>query len=164
MSEILSVNKLLTRQLNIPNYQRPYKWTRKNVSDLFGDIDTAISDSRRPDYTDFKYRVGSVILHNNNGQYDIVDGQQRLITLSLIKHVLDSQYTNDLLTHIFADSVSIENMAKQWLIRYYLTENAYKAGIPAFTETVGGDRNFVVNWAQNKLKNSQFKFYDLVEK
>ena len=64
MSEILSVNKLLTRQLNIPNYQRPYKWTRKNVSDLFGDIDTAISDSRRPDYTDFKYRVGSVILHN----------------------------------------------------------------------------------------------------
>mgnify|MGYP000000144238 FL=1 len=55
-------------------------------------------------------------------------------------------------------------MAKQWLIRYYLTENAYKAGIPAFTETVGGDRNFVVNWAQNKLKNSQFKFYDLVEK
>lgn len=54
MSEILSVNKLLSRQLNIPNYQRPYKWTRKNVSDLFGDIDTAISDSRRPDYTDFK--------------------------------------------------------------------------------------------------------------
>lgn len=55
-------------------------------------------------------------------------------------------------------------MAKQWLIRYYLTENAYKAGIPAFTETIGGDRNFATNWAQNKLKNSQFKFYDLVEK
>ena len=121
MSEILSVNKMLSRQLNIPNYQRPYKWTRKNVSDLFGDIDTAISDSRRPDYTDFKYRIGSIILHNNNGQYDIVDGQQRLITLSLIRHALDSQYTNDLLTHVFADSVSIENIfdnnrfIKEWL-------------------------------------------------
>lgn len=45
----------------LPNYQRPYKWTRKNVSDLFGDIDTAISDSRRPDYTDFKYRIDSII-------------------------------------------------------------------------------------------------------
>jgi hypothetical protein len=55
-------------------------------------------------------------------------------------------------------------MAKQWLIRYYLTENAYKAGIPAFTETILGDRNFAINWAQNKLKSSQFKFYDLVEK
>ena len=110
MSEILSVDKLLSRQLNIPNYQRPYKWTRKNVSDLFGDIDTAISDSCRPDYTDFKYRVGSVILHNNNGKYDIVDGQQRLITLSLIKHALDPQYSNDLLKHVFSDSVSIGNI------------------------------------------------------
>lgn len=36
-------------------------------------------------------------------------------------------------------------MAKQWIIRYYLTEGAYRTGVPAFTETVGGDRNFVVN-------------------
>lgn len=55
-------------------------------------------------------------------------------------------------------------MTKHWLIRYYLTESAYKTGTPAFTETVNGDRNFAVNWAQNKLRNSQFKFYDLVEK
>lgn len=55
-------------------------------------------------------------------------------------------------------------MVKQWLIKYYLTETAFKAGTPSFTETIKGDRNFVVNWAQNKLRNSQFKFYDLVEK
>lgn len=55
-------------------------------------------------------------------------------------------------------------MAKQWLIRYYLNGNAYKTGVPTFTEIVGGDRNFAVNWAQNKLRNYQFKFYDLIEK
>lgn len=55
-------------------------------------------------------------------------------------------------------------MTKKWLIRYYLNEGAYKMGSPAFTETVIGDRNYVINWAQNKLKTSQFKFYDLVEK
>lgn len=55
-------------------------------------------------------------------------------------------------------------MAKKWLIRYYLNEGAYKTGSHAFTETVIGDRNYVVNWAQNKLKTSQFKFYDLIEK
>lgn len=121
MSKIISINKLLDMPLHIPNYQRPYKWTRKNVSDLLGDIDTAITDSRRPDYTDFRYRVGSVILHNNNGQYDIVDGQQRLITLSLIKHAIDSQYENLLLKHVFNDSVSVENIydnncfIKEWL-------------------------------------------------
>ena len=53
---------------------------------------------------------------------------------------------------------------KQWLIRYYLSEGAYKTGYPTFTEIINGDRNFAVNWAQNKLKNSQFKFYDLIEK
>ena len=121
MSEIISVDKLLAMPLNIPNYQRPYKWTRKNVSDLFGDIDTAINDSRRSDYKDFKYRVGSVILHKNNEKCDIVDGQQRLITLSLIKHALDVQYENALLKHVFNDSVSISNIfdnnsfIKEWL-------------------------------------------------
>ena len=41
-------------------------------------------------------------------------------------------------------------MAKQWLIRYYLNEGAYKTGCPAFTETVNGDRNFAGNnrWRQ----------------
>ena len=142
MSEILSVNKLLSRQLNIPNYQRPYKWTRKNVSDLFGDIDTAISDSRRPDYTDFQYRIGSIILHNNNGQYDIVDGQQRLITLSLIRHALDSQYTNDLLTHVFADSVSIKNIfdnnrfIKEWLSMHQNQIEQYKNAFDNLLEVV----------------------------
>lgn len=53
---------------------------------------------------------------------------------------------------------------KQWIIRYYLTESAYRTGVPAYTETIRGDRNFAVNWAQNKLRTSQFKFYDLKEK
>lgn len=52
----------------------------------------------------------------------------------------------------------------KWEIRYYLTEVAYKSGIAAYKETINGDRNYAVNWAQNKLKCSNFKFYDLVQK
>lgn len=142
MSEVISINELLSKQLNIPNYQRPYKWTRKNVSDLFGDIDTAINDSRRPDYTDFKYRVGSVILHNNNGQFDIVDGQQRLITLSLIKHALDSQYTNTLLEHVFKDSVFVGNVfdnnqfIQEWLSMRSKQIEEYKNAFDNILEVV----------------------------
>ena len=55
-------------------------------------------------------------------------------------------------------------MSNKWLIRYYLNESAYKSGCPAFTETINGDRDFAINWAQNKLRTSQFKFYDLTEK
>lgn len=53
---------------------------------------------------------------------------------------------------------------KTFIIKYYLTEGAYRCGIPAFTETIKGSRNYVVNLAQNKLKTSNFKFYEILEK
>ena len=52
----------------------------------------------------------------------------------------------------------------KWEIRYYLTENAYKSGIPAFKEVINGDRQYAINWAQRKIKSSNFKFYDMVQK
>ena len=51
----------------------------------------------------------------------------------------------------------------KWEIRYYLTEGAFKCGIAAYKETLLGDRSYVINWAQNRLKHSEFKFYDLVQ-
>lgn len=36
-----------------------------------------------------EYQVGSVILHENDGYLDIVDGQQRLISISLFLHSLE---------------------------------------------------------------------------
>ena len=53
---------------------------------------------------------------------------------------------------------------KTFIIKYYLTESAYRCGVPAFTETFRGDRNTAVNWAQNKVRTSNFKFYDIQEK
>ncbi len=51
----------------------------------------------------------------------------------------------------------------KWKICYYLNESAYRCGCPAYTEIISGDRMFAVYWAQNKLKYSQFQFYDLIE-
>jgi hypothetical protein len=52
----------------------------------------------------------------------------------------------------------------KWEIRYYLSEVAYKSGVPSFKEIFNGDRNAAINWAQTKVKNSNFKFYDMVQK
>lgn len=107
-------------ELKIPEYQRPYKWTRKNVADLLNDIGTAIEDNRRPGYNGFRYRVGTVIIHNKNDdagnitERNIVDGQQRLITLSLIKRALDPSFTNSLLEHEYKDKVSIGNISDNY--------------------------------------------------
>ena len=75
MAEIKSVDSLLQMDLDIPDYQRPYKWTIQNIEDLLSDITNAISDAER--YRQgFKYRVGTIILHKNEDDiFDVVDGQ-----------------------------------------------------------------------------------------
>lgn len=67
--------------LRIPSYQRPYKWNRKHIRNLFYDLRDAMGKK--------EYQIGSVILHKNDGYLDVVDGQQRLISISLFLHLLD---------------------------------------------------------------------------
>ena len=118
MSEarILSIDQLLGRELQIPPYQRPYKWTKKNITDLLLDIETSIREAKK--YKDFKYRVGTVILHANTEEgkltYDIVDGQQRLLSFLLLKRCLDPNFTCKLLSAKFSDKVTQKNLHKNY--------------------------------------------------
>lgn len=80
---IWSVKELLLilDQLRIPDYQRPYKWTEKNLNALVNDIHEHKDKSA--------YRLGSIVLHRNpnsdsDENIDIVDGQQRTLTLMLL--------------------------------------------------------------------------------
>ncbi|WP_314415227.1 DUF262 domain-containing protein [uncultured Streptococcus sp.] len=76
------VGELLKKgNLRIPSYQRPYKWNRKHIRNLFYDLRDAMGKK--------EYQIGSVILHKNDGYLDVVDGQQRLISISLFLHLLD---------------------------------------------------------------------------
>ncbi|WP_149814624.1 DUF262 domain-containing protein [Serinicoccus marinus] len=75
--EIVTVGELLRRDLHIPDYQRPYKWTVRNVAQLIDDVDTF--------RTYGQYRLGTLILHRDaRGNLNIVDGQQRFTTFCLI--------------------------------------------------------------------------------
>ena len=70
--------------LKIPEYQRPYKWERRHIRNLFYDIREAIKDNKR------EYRIGSIILHSKNDKnLDIVDGQQRLISIALFMYCVN---------------------------------------------------------------------------
>lgn len=81
--------------LTIPDYQRPYKWTAKNVIQLLDDIIEARKDNKAV------YRVGTLILHRDieNGKtcYKIVDGQQRTITFALLLRALGENQQIDFL-------------------------------------------------------------------
>ena len=71
-------------RLKIPEYQRPYKWTAKNANQLLDDIEEAMYSNKEV------YRVGTLILHydEKRKEYNIVDGQQRTITFSLLLRCL----------------------------------------------------------------------------
>ena len=112
MSEarILSVEELLKLNLVIPSYQRPYKWTEKNIRELILDIQKGIEDAKK--YPNFKYRVGTVILYQENDTkpYEIVDGQQRILSLLLLKLCLNPNFPCSLLSATFSDKVTLGNL------------------------------------------------------
>ncbi len=74
--------------LQIPHYQRPYVWSKKSVIKLYSDILQAYHNKDIEEY-----RLGTIILHkdDNNDKYYLVDGQQRLITLSLLIYTLSNK-------------------------------------------------------------------------
>lgn len=79
----VSISELFNKSLKIPDYQRPYRWQHKHVLQLLEDIARNFRGGKF-------YRVGTVILHD----FDIVDGQQRLVTLTLILHFLKNDIPN----------------------------------------------------------------------
>lgn len=79
---IIPLKHLLSMPLAIPTYQRPYSWSVKSTNLLFQDTYQAFKDGIE------EYRLGSVILHKENERYNIVDGQQRLTTLSILFYCL----------------------------------------------------------------------------
>ena len=117
-AEIRSVEELLGWELRIPPYQRPYKWTKKNITDLLLDIETSIRESIK--YEDFKYRVGTVILHANTEEekptYDIVDGQQRILSFLLLSRYLELEcgVVSSLSKHKFSSKVTQKNLHENY--------------------------------------------------
>jgi hypothetical protein len=67
----------------IPAYQRGYRWTPTQVTQLLGDI-REFTKRENPQPEEFYCLQPLVLRPNDDGAYEVVDGQQRLTTLLLI--------------------------------------------------------------------------------
>ena len=76
-------------QFEIPDYQRPYAWTTEQATELFDDLLSAMLDARVSGATS-QYFLGSIVLIKNDREpkSSVVDGQQRLSTLTMLFAVL----------------------------------------------------------------------------
>ena len=60
----------------VPRFQRPYSWEEQQIEEFWQDCVV--------DQTESEYFIGSLVLYKEGGRYGIVDGQQRLTTVTMI--------------------------------------------------------------------------------
>ena len=93
-----TLNEFLTRQIkmNIPIYQRKYNWSLDECKQLFEDILTIGKDETRTSYF-----IGSIVVKKDGeelldplAEVTLIDGQQRITTITLIYCALCNYYKN----------------------------------------------------------------------
>ena len=81
--ELKSVAELQKLAFYIPDYQRGYRWTQRQVEDLLNDIFEFSQKNNAGIYC-----LQPLVVKSLNGPWEVVDGQQRLTTIRLILEVL----------------------------------------------------------------------------
>lgn len=114
----INLNDLFSKALKVPDYQRPYTWTEKQVKPLLEDL---YAFFQKNNANNIPVLLGSTILFKNKiiekeGEkevekdiFEIVDGQQRLTTLAIILHCLGNTNTS-FLSQSFTHQKSIDNI------------------------------------------------------
>lgn len=122
-AELKAIGELPFAQMDIPSYQRPYRWTEENVFQLLQDMYVNRSE----------YRIGSLILHRDNEcgneKLLLVDGQQRVTTLILILSELgwtgwtafQAKYSGDISQETIKSN---KNSIHYWVSHHLPTEEA----------------------------------------
>lgn len=91
LGEARTIRQLLSgTKYSIDYYQREYKWDSKQVTEIIDDLsnkfleDFSSSDDRKAVKDYGHYFLGSIIISKKNNSNFIIDGQQRLTTLTLL--------------------------------------------------------------------------------
>lgn len=108
----INVGRLLTSgdfEFVIPEYQRPYAWGVEESLQLLSDLLGALERD-----TDEPYFLGSIVLVKSAGapRSEVIDGQQRITTLTLLLALLRDLVANDKLRQSIHDL--IEKPAVEW--------------------------------------------------
>ena len=94
-----------SKKFRVPAYQRSYAWETDHVDALLNDIRDALTNKEK------EYFLGSIVLtSSSNGRFEVIDGQQRLTTVSLIisaiKNIFRSFEDNEAVISIQQDFLS----------------------------------------------------------
>ncbi|GAB6283643.1 MAG: hypothetical protein STSR0008_24280 [Ignavibacterium sp.] len=161
--------------LKVPIYQRSYAWEKSNVQDLFDDIKNAYPDD---------YFIGTMVVTDKEDFLEIVDGQQRLATISLflaaVRDLLQENNDRDKANiiernYLFEESLR-ENKKQKLLLNsadndFYLKNfienqnaNPSKESHKRMLSAYGYIKDFAKNEFSNEGKEHIFDLIDYIEK
>jgi len=91
---IVPVSDLLHNKYYIPAYQRGYRWTKDQVSELLDDISSFVPRNIGDLSEQTWYCLQPIIVRfdKDKNRYEVIDGQQRLTTIFLIIHYINEMW------------------------------------------------------------------------
>jgi len=100
--QLTNLNKTLSEIFEakyiVPLYQRNFAWSDEEISQLLQDLYERFKKDKAGNYF-----IGSlVVLHRRNGDFEVIDGQQRLTVITLIAKVLNVDFSRE--PRLFYDS------------------------------------------------------------
>lgn len=76
-----NIRQIFSDTYVIPDFQRPYSWNIEECETLWNDIIEFHEDIQNENE---KYFLGNIVIHLENDNYSVIDGQQRLTTLQIL--------------------------------------------------------------------------------
>ncbi|GAA3724339.1 DUF262 domain-containing protein [Flavobacterium ginsengisoli] len=165
--ELKTVNELQEYKFYVPSYQRGYRWSSTEVTELLNDISEF--NPRLVEATDDKtwYCLQPIVVKEKHDRtFEVIDGQQRLTTIYLILFYLNQDYKEDRRDKLFDLDYETRHGSKDFLkdlenikdeekcIDFHFIANAYKTINEWFN-------NKGINFDKNNFK-SNFKFHSKV--
>lgn len=162
--ETLFVNQIAGKFF-IPNYQRGYRWTEKEVTRLLDDVYNLIGNNK-------KYCLQPIVVKKiSENNFIVIDGQQRLTTLFLIYNYIHKESNGFIEPPKFSLNYETRQKSAEFLenmnlslqdenIDFYFMANAYKKISEWFISK--GEKSVVMPDMKNLLaKNIQIIWYEV---
>jgi hypothetical protein len=106
----------------VPPYQRTYAWTTEHAGELFDDLLGYLTESEDPVDELNPYFLGSIVLiKGERPEAQIVDGQQRLITLTILlsslRTLMPSELAESVTQRLYAPADPLNRVPARYRLR-----------------------------------------------
>jgi len=171
-----TINELCELNFYIPSYQRGYRWSEKEVTELLDDISNFTPKEINGSDDKTWYCLQPIVIKpkdrsNTNQQYEVIDGQQRLTTIYLVLYFLNQLYTEENQEPIFKLDYQTRKNSHEFLkkleknkivddnVDFFYISSAYKTICDWFSKDNFDRTNF-----QSKFKfNTKVIWYESIE-